>query len=99
MNRWSLNIGGDCDTLVVVDDTLVVAADPYRAETHMRCMNATVMNYGLRLHWKKREVLPIGCEANITAPDGNFFHAKNESHINEVIWMHVAWLVRKFAED
>ena len=52
MNLGSLNIGSGCDTLVVVDDTLVVAADPYRAETHMRCMNATGMNYGLRLKWK-----------------------------------------------
>ena len=62
--------------LVYADDTLVVAADPYRAETHMRCIQAMRMNYGLRLNWKKCEVLPIGCEANITAPDGSFLTCK-----------------------
>ena len=62
--------------LVYADDTLVVAADPYRAETHMRCIEAMGMNYGLRLNWKKCEVLPIGCEANITAPDGSFLTCK-----------------------
>ena len=36
--------------LVYADDTLVVAADPYRAETHMRCIEAMGMNYGLRLN-------------------------------------------------
>ena len=57
--------------LVYADDTLVVATDPCRAETHMRCIEAMGMNYGLRLNWKKCEVLPIGCEASIAAPDGS----------------------------
>ena len=49
---------------------------PYRAETHMRCIEAMGMNYGLRLNWKKCEGLPIGCESNITAPDGSFLTCK-----------------------
>ena len=58
--------------LVYADDTLVVATDPCRAETHMRCIEAMGMNYGLRLNWKKCEVSPIGCEASIAAPDGSY---------------------------
>ena len=44
---------------VYVDDTLVVAADPYGAETHMRCIEAMGMNYCVRLTWKKCEVLRL----------------------------------------
>ena len=62
--------------MVYADDTLVVAAVPYRAETHMRCMEAMGMNYRLRLNWKKCEVLPLGCEANIGAPDGSCLTCK-----------------------
>ena len=63
--------------LVYADDTLVVATDPCRAETHMRCIEAMGMNYGLRLNWKKCEVLPIGCEASIAAPDGSYLTCKS----------------------
>ena len=63
--------------LVYADDTLVVATDPCRAETHMRCIEATGMNYGLRLNWKKCEVLLIGCEASIAAPDGSYLTCKS----------------------
>ena len=63
--------------LVYADDTLVVATDPCRAETHMRCIAAMGMNYGLRLNWKKCEVLPIGCEASIAAPDGSYLTCKS----------------------
>ena len=63
--------------LVYADDTLVVATDPCRAETHMRCIEAMGMNYGLRLNRKKCEVLPIGCEASIAAPDGSYITYKS----------------------
>ena len=63
--------------LVYANDTLVVATDPCRAETHMRCIEAMGMNYGLRLNWKKCEVLPIGCEASIAAPDGSYLTFKS----------------------
>ena len=63
--------------LVYADDTLVVATDPCRAETHMRCIEAMGMNYGFRLNWKKCEVLPIGCEAFIAAPDGSYLTCKS----------------------
>ena len=56
---------------VSADGTLVVATDPCRAETHMRCIEAMGVNYGLRISWKKCEVLLIGCEAYIPAPDRN----------------------------
>ena len=35
------------------------------------------MNYGLRLNWKKCEVLPVGCEASIAAPDGSYLTCKS----------------------
>ena len=63
--------------LVYADGTLVVATDPGRAETHMRCIEAMGMNYGLRLNWRKCEVLPIGCEASIAAPDGSYLTCKS----------------------
>ena len=63
--------------LVYADDTLVVATDPGRAETHMRCIQAMGMSYGLRLNWRKCEVLPIGCEASIAAPDGSYLTCKS----------------------
>jgi len=63
--------------LVYADDTLLVAMDPCRAETHMRCIEAVGMNYGLRLNWKKCEVLPVGCEASIAAPDGSYLTCKS----------------------
>ena len=43
----------------------------------MRCIEAMGMNYGLRLNWKKCEVLPIGCEASIAAPDGSYLACKS----------------------
>ena len=58
--------------LVYAADTLVVAANPCRAETHMRCIELMGTNCRLRLNDKKHEVLLIGCEASIAAPDGNF---------------------------
>ena len=87
--------------LVYADDTLVVATDPCRAETHMRCIEAMGMNYGLRLNWKKCEVLPIGCEAFIAAPDGSYLTCKSSisSHIWEVIWMPLALVAPKSAGD
>ena len=63
--------------LVYADDTLVVARDPCRTETHMRRIEAMGMKYGLRLNWKKCEVLPIGCEASIAAPDGSYLTCKS----------------------
>ena len=33
--------------------------------------------HGLRLNWKKCEVLPIGCEASIAAPDGSYLTCKS----------------------
>ena len=42
----------------------------------MRCIEAMGMNNGLCLNWKKCEVLPIGCEAYIPAPDGSFLTCK-----------------------
>ena len=62
--------------LVYADDTLVVATGPCRAETHMRCSEAMGTNYGLRLNWKKCEVLLIRCEAYIPAPDGDLLTCK-----------------------
>ena len=41
------------------------------------CIEAMGMNYGLRLNWKKCEVLPIGCEASIAAPDGSYLTCKS----------------------
>ena len=61
---------------VYADDTLVVDTDPWRAETHMRCIEAMGMNYDLRLNWKKCEVLLIGCEASIVFPDGSYLTCK-----------------------
>ena len=66
-----------CNQLVCTDDALVVATDPCRAETPVRCIEAMGMNYGLRLNWKKCEVLPIGCEASIAAPDGSYLTCKS----------------------
>ena len=64
---------------VYADDTLEVAADPYRAETHMRCIEAMGKNHGLRLNGTKCEVLPTGCEANIAAPDKIFLTCKRSN--------------------
>ena len=36
--------------LVSADDTLVVAANPCRADTHMRCIELMGTNCGLRLN-------------------------------------------------
>ena len=85
--------------LVYADDTLVVATDPCRAETHMRCIEAMGMNFGLRLNWKKCGVLPIGCEASIAALTEVTLHANHPSHIWEVIWMPLALVARKSAGD
>ena len=62
--------------LVYADDTLVVATGPCRAETHMRCSEAMGTNYGLRLNWRKCEVLLIRCEAYRPAPDGDLLTCK-----------------------
>ena len=66
--------------LVYVDDTLVVAAGPWQAETHMSEMYPTTgMSYGFRLNNEKFKVLPIDCEACITAPDTIFPTCKGSS--------------------
>ena len=61
--------------LVYADDTLVLAAGPYRAETRMRCIEAMGMNYGLRLkvkvkparQWRARFRAQAQCENISTA--------------------------------
>jgi len=47
---------------------------------------------------KKCEVLPVGCEAYIAAPDGSALKCKT-SHIREIIWMPLALVARKFEDD
>ena len=45
-------------------------------QKHMRCIEAMGMSFGFRLNAKKCGVLPIGCEAYITASDGSFLTCK-----------------------
>ena len=83
-------------TWFYADDTLVVARDPCRTETHMRRIEAMGMNDGLRLNWKKCEVLPIGCEASIAAPDGNYFPYMQIIHLifGKLFGCHWRWRPR-----
>ena len=43
----------------------------------MRCIEALGRHYGLRLNWEKCEVLPIGCQVSIAAPDGSYLTCKS----------------------
>ena len=58
--------------LLYGDDTLVIALDDASVQGYVRCIAQAGANYGLLFNWRKLEVLPIGCDAFMSKPDGQF---------------------------
>ena len=54
--------------MVYADDTLVVATDPCRAETHMRCIEAMGMNYGLASIGRNARYCRLGAKSFHRSP-------------------------------
>jgi hypothetical protein len=56
--------------LLYADDTLVVDADERVVSQYMALIDEAGAQYGLYLNWKKLEVLPVRCTADLPMPDG-----------------------------
>jgi len=74
------NLGEEAGTtseLVYADDTLIVASQARDAAEYMLHISTAGAHYGLQYNWKKLEVLPVRCEADIRKPDGSQIDQKD----------------------
>jgi hypothetical protein len=63
--------------ILYADDTLIVDVESTRAQQFMTYIGRAGANYGLAFNWRKLEILPIRCSAQILKPDGTFVTEKN----------------------
>ena len=72
--------------LLYADDTLICDISAEHAEQFMCSIGSAGANYGLSFNWKKLEVLPVRCDADIHKPDGSSVQQKDSiTHLGAVL--------------